>query len=120
MIETDVKLRDGEIISFDLPVVGPTEARVIWTRAPYHGCEFLTPVSTTAVGAALHQAAVDSPDTAPASIIEEFPVGLNPSVDELAKWKSEFEKTKGASGYQLVGFRQRFDGMIIAIVSKSN
>lgn len=120
MIETTVPLTVGEIISFDLPIAEGAEARVVWKDGARHGCEFLTPIPKGAVSAALLQGAPESFDSASASNIDELPVGLRPTIDEIAAWKTEFERTKGASGYKLVGFRQDAEGFLTAIVAKLN
>jgi len=52
--------------------------------------------------------------------IQEQLVGTRPSVEELAIWQSEFDKTAGAKGYKLIGFRQTSDESIFAIIAKSN
>jgi len=120
MIETTAELMEGETILIDLPVAGSAEARIIWNREDYYGCEFLTPVTKAAVSAALLRTPFAPSDHATELRVEELTVGINPSVDELEAWRSEFEKTSGASGYQLLGFRQTSDGLVIAIVTKTN
>jgi hypothetical protein len=120
MIETAAELVEGETILCDLPVAGSTEAQIIWNWQNYYGCEFLTPITKAAVSAAVLQTSFAPFDPAAQPRVEDVPVGVNPSVDELAAWKSEFERTKGASGYRLLGFRQTSDGLIIAIVAKTN
>ena len=120
MIETTAELAVGETIRFDLPVTGSAEARIIWNRETYYGCEFLAPVPKAAVSAALLQTPVESADSVTTPRVEEVPVGINPSLEEMEAWKSEFEKTRGATGDQLIGFRQTSDGLIIAIVAKTN
>lgn len=53
MIETSAELAVGETFQIDLPEAGLSEARVIWNRESYFGCEFLSRVSKGAVSAAL-------------------------------------------------------------------
>jgi len=120
MVETTAPLVVGEVIRFELPVAGFVEARIIWKRESKHGCEFLTPLSKAALSAALLRADIPAPHVDNALRIEELPVGISPSVEDLAAWQSEFEKTKGAMGYQLFGFRQTSEGLVIALVAKTN
>lgn len=120
MLETAAGLVTGEVILFDLPVAGSTEARVIWKRKNKFGCEFLVPVSKAAVSAALLLTPFAPPDQAMTPRIEELSVGTNLSVAELEAWKSQFEKARGARGYLLMGFRLTSDGLIIAIVARTN
>ena len=120
MIETAAPLAVGEIISFALPDGETAEARIVWKKGNRHGCEFLTPIPAGAVSIALLQATAESFDLVDPATIEELPVGANPSIDELAAWKAEFERTQGAKGKQLVGFRLASDGLLVALVTKSN
>ena len=61
LIESPDALEVGDRVSLDLPVAGPAEARVIWARAPFYGCEFARPVSRAAVSAALLRAPIEEP-----------------------------------------------------------
>ena len=51
-------------------------------------------------------------------LIDELPVGMNPSSDEVALWKADFEGTRTVSGYRIVGFRRTSDGLVIAIIAR--
>jgi hypothetical protein len=53
LIETATDLAIGETIHVDLPEAGTSEARIVWRKGSFFGCEFLTPVSRAAVSAAL-------------------------------------------------------------------
>lgn len=53
LIETSVELQVGESLQVDLPRIGITTALVVWIRGRFAGCEFVYPVSTAAVSAAL-------------------------------------------------------------------
>ncbi|QIG53181.1 PilZ domain-containing protein [Altererythrobacter sp. BO-6] len=120
MFETLVDLAMGEIVSVDLPFIGSCDAKIVWNDGNLYGCEFLTPVSQHTISAALLQAPGDVRDSEIESTVEEMPIGIKPTLEELTEWKLEFEQTKGSSGYRLVGFRQAADGMTIAMVSKTN
>lgn len=52
LIESDVALELGDRIEIGLPHAGATWARVIWTSARIHGCQFDTPISTATLSAA--------------------------------------------------------------------
>lgn len=119
MIETDAALGIGEIIQVDLPGAEPVEACAIWRQDFSYGCEFLTPIPSAVVSAALLQAPLDElPRNSLDSLFEEFPVGVKPSVSQLADWKVDFEKVHGAKGYRLLAFRQTSDGLFIAIAAR--
>lgn len=120
MFETTAELAIGEIVSVELPFIGKSEARIVRKYENSFGCEFLTPVSRKTVSAALLQASGDLRDSEIETTVEELPVGMKPSLEDMTKWKLNFEHTKGAQGYRLVGFRQAPDGMITAMVSKTN
>ncbi|MBJ7438911.1 MAG: PilZ domain-containing protein [Sphingopyxis sp.] len=62
-IETDTDFAIGEIFLLVLPELGATPARVRWRDAQRFGCEFLSPVTSSAVSAALLKAPHD--DDAP-------------------------------------------------------
>lgn len=120
MFETSARLAIGEIVSVDLPYIGKSEARIVRKEGDTLGCEFLVPVSRKTVSAALLQASRDLRDSEIETTVEEFPVGIKPSLEDLTKWRLDFEQTKGAQGYRLVGFRQATDGMTIAMITKTN
>lgn len=120
MFETSVDLVIGEIVSVDLPIVGNCDGKIVWKDGNSFGCEFLSPVSQHTISAALLQTPGDIRDSEIESTVEELPIGIKPTLEKLTEWKLEFEQTKGASGYRLVGFRQAADGMTIAMVSKTN
>ncbi len=120
MFETTAELAIGEIVSVELPFIGKSEAKIVRKYENSFGCEFLTPVSRKTVSAALLQASGDIRESEIETTIEEMPVGMKPSLEDLTRWKQNFEHTRGAQGYRLVGFRQAPDGMITAMVSKTN
>ena len=61
LIESPDALAVGDRVSLDLPVAGLAEARVIWERAPFYGCEFARPVSRAVISAALLRAPIEEP-----------------------------------------------------------
>lgn len=61
LIESPDALEVGDRVSLDLPVAGLAEARVIWARGSFYGCEFARPVSRAVVSAALLRAPIDEP-----------------------------------------------------------
>lgn len=119
LIETDAELEVNEIFLVDLPEAGATEARIVRKEGSVFGCEFLTPISQAALSAAILQASFPGP--APIGPhIEEVPVAVSPSVDDITAWQAEFEETKGRLGYKLMGFRQTSDGLLLAIIAKTD
>ena len=61
LIESPSVLDVGDRVSLELPVAGLAEARIIWARAPFYGCEFARPVSRAVVSAALLRAPIEEP-----------------------------------------------------------
>ena len=61
LIETPSDLKVGDRVSLELPLAGLAEARVIWARAPFYGCEFARPISRAAISAALLSAPIEEP-----------------------------------------------------------
>ena len=61
MIHSLTELAVGDIIQFDLPEAGATEAIVVWKRQTLYGCEFRSPISQAAVSAALLRASPARP-----------------------------------------------------------
>lgn len=120
MFETSVDLAIGEIVSVDLPFIGRSDAKIVWKDGNSIGCEFLNPVSQNTISAALLQAPGDVQEGEIESTVEEMPIGIKPTLEELTKWKMDFEQAKGSKGYRLVGFRQAANGMTIAMVSKTH
>lgn len=119
-IETSGGLTVGEAVLVELPLIGTVEARVVWKRQSTLGCEFVSPVSRAVVSAALLQGSVDTLDPGTESKVEELPVGTRPSVEEMMAWKTEFDQIKGLGGYQLLGFRQTDEGLIVALVTRTH
>lgn len=120
MFETAVDLEVGEIVSVDLPFIGQSDARIVWKKLNSFGCQFLTPVSQTTISTALLRSPGKRPDNEIESTVEELPVGIKPTLEEMTQWKIEFELSKGANGYRIIGFRQSADGMTIAMITKMN
>lgn len=61
LIESPDALEVGDRVSLDLPAAGMAEARVIWARGQFYGCEFARPVSRAVVSAALLRAPIEEP-----------------------------------------------------------
>ena len=55
LIETEVELAAGEILSLALPETGTVEARVAWSSGQLHGCAFAEALGKGAISAALLQ-----------------------------------------------------------------
>jgi len=120
LLQTNAGLEVGETILVDLPGARSIKARVRWHRESCFGCAFDTPLPSSIISAALLKAPVDGIQPRPSEpALEEFPVAVEPSVDEIADWKARFEATKGREGYSLIAFRQGTDGLLIAIAAKT-
>lgn len=52
LVESSIALSQGERIDIDLPLVGPTQASVVWEGGGFFGCEFAAPISAAAISAA--------------------------------------------------------------------
>lgn len=118
MLETDADMAVGDVLAVGLDGAPGVEAKVVWRQEQTYGCQFLERIPTAVVSAAILQAPLDAPgDVTLEPRFEEFPVGLRPTMDELAAWKSEFQKEHGADGLRLVAFRQTEGGLLIAIAS---
>jgi len=120
LLQTNAALEVGETILIDMPGTQTTEARVMWHRESCFGCEFSAPLPSSVISAALLQAPLEGiQDGLSEPALEEFPVAIAPSVDELSDWKARFEATRGRDGYRLIAFRQGSDGLLIAIAAKT-
>ena len=62
LIETLVELAVGETLRIEFPDAIAATARVVWTEGYLAGCEFVEPVSTAAVSAALLRSSVSGAD----------------------------------------------------------
>jgi len=62
LLETKVRLVEGQRLDVDLPEIGFTQAEVVWSSERFFGCRFDTPVSKAAVSAALLRNPVPSGD----------------------------------------------------------
>lgn len=120
MLQSFAPLEIGETISIELPDEDPVEACVIWNEGTSYGCEFIEPISSAAIAAALLQAPLTSPRfVAHKPEFEDLPIGRNPSVADLDRWKREFEREHGSEGYAIVAYKQGPGGMLIAVVGKT-
>jgi len=116
--ETSVDLQIGDLVLVDLPFVGVSEGRIVWRENSLYGCEFVTPITQGAVSASLLQSTRGFVDEAPNESVEEISIGVRPSLDAITQWHVEFEQTKGAKGYRLIGFRQTPEGVTMAMITK--
>lgn len=118
MLETDADLDVGDVLSVNLDGVLLVDATIVWRQEQGYGCQFLETIPSAVISAAILQAPVDSSDDlATEPRFEEFPIGLRPTMGELAAWKSEFERKHAPKGLRLVAFRQTEGGLLIAIAS---
>jgi hypothetical protein len=119
LIETDAISDVGASILIDLPGIDPIEGMIVWRKESLLGCSFANPIPTAVISAVLLQVppqrAFDDPGQPE---FEEFPIAINPSLDELAHWKESFEKAKGAVGYRIIAYRQTQRGLMIAIAAR--
>ena len=53
LVETSESLRKGARLELELPQVGATLAKVIWSSGNYYGCQFDKPIPKAALSAAL-------------------------------------------------------------------
>lgn len=67
LLETAVRLNEGEAIDVDLPEAGPRTTTVVWSDGMFHGCKFNAPISPAALSAIeLRSEAPPAPAPAPA------------------------------------------------------
>ncbi|MEZ5687501.1 MAG: PilZ domain-containing protein [Caenibius sp.] len=118
--ETSIELQIGDMVLVDLPHIGVAEARIVWRENAFYGCEFITPISQGKLSASLLQSSLGLVDDELDGAVEEVPIGIKPSLDAIKEWHTEFEQTKGANGYRLIGFRQTPEGVMMAMVTKMN
>ena len=118
--ETGAVLNVGETVLVDLPFIGPTEGAIVWNDGSQFGCEFLEPISNSTLSAALLRAPGSPQNDNTGIPFDEIPIGIKPSLDEITEWKVEFEQSQVPLGYRLVGFRQTPEGVLIAMLSKTN
>ncbi|WP_172970214.1 PilZ domain-containing protein [Erythrobacter sp. THAF29] len=119
-LETSVDIEEGEQLLVELPYVGPVEAKVVWRKGSVCGCQFNTPVSQAVVSAALLRSPIARPQEGGETSVDEIEIAVSPTLQQMTEWEIEFESGRAAAGDQLLGFRQRSDGMIVAMVKKTN
>lgn len=118
-MESGVEFDEDELLLVDLPFVGPVEARVVWREGRTCGCEFTTPISKAVVSAALLRSPFSRLHSDGIEI-EELEIAVSPTLEQMTAWEVEFEKSRAKENLQLLGFRQRSDGMIIAMVKRGD
>ena len=53
LVETGASLRKGARLEVELPEVGATQAKVVWSSGDYYGCQFDKPIPRAVLSAAL-------------------------------------------------------------------
>jgi hypothetical protein len=53
LVETGASLRKGARLEVELPEVGATQAKVVWSSGDYYGCQFDKPIPKAVLSAAL-------------------------------------------------------------------
>ncbi|MEA2774194.1 MAG: hypothetical protein QOD93_7156 [Acetobacteraceae bacterium] len=53
LVETSASLRKGARLEVELPEVGATQAKVVWSSGDYYGCQFDKPIPKAVLSAAL-------------------------------------------------------------------
>jgi hypothetical protein len=119
-LETVCKIKPTEVLIIRLPFVGNVDARVVWRDENFYGCEFIEPISDGAVSAAILRSRPYPSEDRDGLKVDEVPVGINPSLEDIAAWASAFDSEKGLAGRQLLGFRKSPDGLIIAMVARTH
>jgi hypothetical protein len=79
LIETLLKLAEGETLEVEIPGAIETTARVIWTEGFLAGCEFARPVSLAAVSAAQLMSPAAGPGAETQASAPEYP-------SEVGRW----------------------------------
>ncbi|UIP07651.1 helix-turn-helix domain-containing protein [Erythrobacter sp. SDW2] len=87
MLESDVRLEKGEKVMIDLPLAGPTPARVVWRSASLHGCRFDQPLSLAVLSASELKSAIAPP--------EQTPPAQGPALGSLGKRLATLRQKRG-------------------------
>ncbi|HUQ14043.1 MAG TPA: helix-turn-helix transcriptional regulator [Novosphingobium sp.] len=96
LLESDTPIAAGETIEIDLPLVGMTPGRAVWSSGKLIGCRFDAPLSTAALSAAQLRSAV-APEVAERGVSGEAP----PDDDTLGARLQRLRKARGLSLDQL-------------------
>ena len=74
LIETTASIKVGDTLQVELPDTGTIDARIVWARASYLGCEFVSPISKAVVSSALLRSPIE-PSTrwAPSEVASKSP-----------------------------------------------
>ncbi|MEE4201450.1 PilZ domain-containing protein [Erythrobacter sp.] len=119
-LETPDRFDLDEIVIVELPYVGQISTRIVWSDAGFYGGKFLEPIPKAGVSAALLRSQRSPPIQAHRSKIEEIDIGRDPSIEHLTAWALELERNRGATGNQLVGFVRSPEGVIKALVRRTD
>jgi hypothetical protein len=92
LLETLAELGVGDEIDVNLPRLGTTRARVVWSSGAYLGCEFQGRITPGAVSAALLRSAPAGTNPVPAdpSADATLPSQAEPSLDRYTPRRSFF------------------------------
>ena len=76
LVETAASLRKGARLEVDLPEVGATQAKVVWSSGDYYGCQFDKPIPKAALSAArlrnpFEAAIEEAPDEEAAEFVDD-------------------------------------------------
>ena len=108
LIESDVALELGDRIEIGLPHAGATWAKVIWTSARIHGCQFDTPISPATLSAAQLRSVVvpDSGSALPAPQAESFGARLQRLRTTKGLTQSQIARQLGVSEPSISAWEQ--------------
>lgn len=93
LLQTDFPLERDEVLELELPEAGTSAARVVWADDRLYGCEFVRPIPSAAVSAALLKSNVDNP--------ERDGEKAEKQVYHFGDWLKVLRDEKGLSGSKL-------------------
>lgn len=77
LVESDKALSLSELVEVELPELGMTNARVVWSSDGFYGCQFETPVAGRVISAAQLRSPPERRDDAfPAPLPDPLPVEI--------------------------------------------
>lgn len=98
LIETSTPLASGETFEVDLPQAGKVEASVVWSSGEFYGCEFIEPISTAALSAALLRSPPRDAPLVSRTVADDLAAELRSINEQVERIAREVERVVGRLG----------------------
>ena len=98
LIETSTPLTSGEMFEVGLPQADKVEASVVWSSGEFYGCQFVKPISTAALSAALLRSPPRDASRVGQVVADDLAAELRSINEQVERIAREVERVMGRLG----------------------